>query len=147
MRAAEPLRPPRSLGAFEQSNARTLSDADLEALAVVLAEREGTPAATRQSGGALVDAAQVAAMLGVSRWWVYDHADELGAVRLGHGLRPRLRFDLERVAEAVTSRSGSARSDTPANPGQERKPARRRRPRSGTGPALLPIRGDEPPCP
>jgi hypothetical protein len=46
----------------------------------------------------LVDAAAVAAALGVSRDYVYDHADDLGGVRLGDGPRPRLRFDLRQAS-------------------------------------------------
>ena len=38
---------------------------------------------------------------GVGRRWVYDHADELGARRLGTGKRPRLRFDPDEVAELL----------------------------------------------
>jgi hypothetical protein len=34
-------------------------------------------------------------LLRVTREWVYQHADELGAVRLGGGRRPRLRFRRE----------------------------------------------------
>lgn len=46
------------------------------------------------AGGAQrwLDAQQVAKQLGVSREWVYEHADELGARRIGNGPRPRLRF-------------------------------------------------------
>jgi predicted DNA-binding transcriptional regulator AlpA len=50
-----------------------------------------------------VDAAAVAAVLGVERSWVYEHADELGARRLGSGPRARLRFDLEEVDSWLTS--------------------------------------------
>jgi len=57
----------------------------------------------------LVDAATLSSMLGVCRSTVYEHADELGAVRLGGGAKPRLRFDPER-AKAAVSRSESARS-------------------------------------
>ena len=39
-----------------------------------------------------LDAAEVSRQLGVTREWVYGHASELGAVRIGHGPRPRLRF-------------------------------------------------------
>ena len=46
----------------------------------------------------LVDAAEIARRFGVERGWVYAHANELGAVRLGTGRRPRLRFDLVGVA-------------------------------------------------
>lgn len=41
---------------------------------------------------AWLDAQEVARRLGVSREWVYEHADELGASRIGSGPRPRLRF-------------------------------------------------------
>jgi hypothetical protein len=39
-----------------------------------------------------LDAQEVARQLGMTREWVYEHADELGATRLGTGPRPRLRF-------------------------------------------------------
>ncbi len=42
----------------------------------------------------LVDAATLAARLGVRREWVYRHARQLEAIRLG-GPRGRLRFDLD----------------------------------------------------
>ena len=45
----------------------------------------------RSSG--LVDAAGLARVLAVSRAFVYEHADELGAIRLGDGAKARLRFD------------------------------------------------------
>jgi hypothetical protein len=83
----------------------------------------------------LLTAAQVAARLGVSRDWVYAHADRLGAVRLGRsqaGAKPRLRFDLNRVIAACQLSDAS-----PPAPTQRIAPARRRH----TEPAvpLLPI--------
>src|SRR3712207_6622404 len=51
--------------------------------------------------GASLTAAQVALRFGVSRTWVYENADRLGAIRLGEGARPRLRFDLDRVREVL----------------------------------------------
>jgi len=39
-----------------------------------------------------LDAQEVARHLGVSREWVYEHVDELGASRIGNGPRPRLLF-------------------------------------------------------
>ena len=89
----------------------------------------------------LLTATDVADMLAVSRSWVYDHADELGAVRLGTGPRPRLRFDADEVRAALTSRSarrGSDEAETPVATGQN---GRRSRPRSGTATQLLPIHG------
>src|SRR3954447_20407242 len=46
-------------------------------------------------------ASEVAARSGVSRSWVYENAERLGAMRLGNGARPRLRFDPERVQDAL----------------------------------------------
>lgn len=92
-------------------------------------------------GSQLLTAAEVAEMLAVSRGWVYDHADDLGAVRLGSGRRPRLRFDAQGVLSALTSRSagrGSGASKPPAPPGSDGRPRHRR---SGTDTQLLPIRG------
>lgn len=85
----------------------------------------------------LVDATQLARRLGVERSWVYTHAIELGAVRLGSGSKPRLRFDSRAAMERM--RGGS--------PGTEVKPeprtagrGRRLGPRPGPV-SLLPIKG------
>ena len=53
---------------------------------------------------ALLTAAAVAQRLSVERGWVYAHATELGAVRLGGGPRSRLRFDPAVIAERLTPR-------------------------------------------
>jgi hypothetical protein len=66
----------------------------------------------------LLDANGLAERLGVERDWVYEHADELGAIRLG-GEHGRLRFDLEEVKEILR-----ARNAPPARSGR-RRPARR----------------------
>jgi predicted DNA-binding transcriptional regulator AlpA len=41
----------------------------------------------------ILDAAAAARLLGRSRQWVYEHADDLGAFRYGSGPRARLGFD------------------------------------------------------
>jgi hypothetical protein len=69
---------------------------------------------------AMVDAAFVARELSVERDWVYDHATQLGGVRLG-GPRGRLRFDMS----VVRDRLGGA------EPSAWRAPARRARRHSG----------------
>jgi hypothetical protein len=90
----------------------------------------------------LIDAAQLAVLLGVSRDFIYEHADELGALRLGSGPRARLRFDLD----AALSRYGSERSQThTANGGgdSDAMPARRSGKRRDGLPqpgSILPIR-------
>jgi hypothetical protein len=55
-----------------------------------LRSTQSLDAATREP---LIDANALAVELGVSRDWVYEHADELCALRLGNGPKARLRFD------------------------------------------------------
>ena len=121
---------------------------DLEAIArrsadLVLAALDTGSAARPQ----LVDAAEVARRFGVDRGWVYAHADELGAVRLGTSRRPRLRFDPERVSAALTSRAvtGAIAAGTGARAAETSGPAppsgRGRQRPVAEGAHLLPIRG------
>jgi hypothetical protein len=72
----------------------------------------------RRRARGLATATEVAEELGVNKSWVYAHADELGAIRLGDGAKARLRFDLEKVAHAIGA--------TEAEPG-DRRPGRPRR--------------------
>jgi hypothetical protein len=85
-----------------------LHPADIEAIAVrvaALMESRTAPPAR------LVDAAQLASILGVERDWVYAHAKELEAVRLG-GPRGRLRFDLAAVLRTLNGDPNSGRQQT-----------------------------------
>jgi hypothetical protein len=81
--------------------------------------------------GRLVDAAEVADLLGVTRSWVYDNAERLGAVRIGDGPRGRLRFNVDRALTAWQTRD--------PDPEPQPRAPRPRAPRDTT--ALLPIRG------
>jgi hypothetical protein len=74
-----------------------------------------TDVATDPLGSDLLDAQSLARRLGVSREWVYDHAVELGAFRLGGGRRPRLRFDPRVVQEALEAGLGTAAPPRSAN--------------------------------
>lgn len=56
----------------------------------------------------LVDAAELAAVLGVDRGWVYEHGEQLGVIRLGDGPRPRLRFEIRRAIESFVRLSATA---------------------------------------
>lgn len=100
-----------------------------------LREQLGAPA--REQPEVLVDAHEIARRIGRSRWWVYEHAGELGAVRLGSGSPPRLAFRQSRVdqyLQAATER----RQPIPA-PTRARPQRRRRATRTSTGVELLPI--------
>jgi hypothetical protein len=84
----------------------------------------------------LLDAGQLARRLGVTRAWVYENAAQLGAIPLGDGPRPRLRFDLAIATQAFRARQRRNGlvpvSDTPRP-----RPTRRRRTPSSV--PLLPI--------
>ena len=84
----------------------TLDDEDIEQIARRVAELIGANRADPTPR--YVDAADLARILGIERDWVYAHARELGAIRLG-GPGGRLRFDVQHVAEAL-ARRGRSRS-------------------------------------
>jgi hypothetical protein len=87
--------------------------------------------------GELVDAAELARRLGIERSWVYSHAIELGAVKLGSGSKPRLRFDPEVAARVLRKVGEGQAADPPARSGK-----RASQPQGSEGEAqLLPIRG------
>lgn len=88
----------------------------------------------------LVDAATLAAELAVERSWVYAHRAELGAIQLGGGSKPRLRFDVD-MARELLARSESGESHSDKAPAQGRISRRASSPRMGSGAELLPIRG------
>jgi len=119
-------------------------DAALERLADLLADR---PAARLgglmpEQSEPLVDAAEIARLHGKTRWWVYEHAGELGAVRLGSGPRPRLGLSPARVALALRKISDTEplALTTRAKPHRER---RRRTDRTPSGAELLRVRGHD----
>ena len=80
-----------------------LDDDQLGRLADLVAQRlSRAPSAS----GPLVDARELARLLGLSRSAVYHHANDLGAIRIGPGARARLRFDpavAMRIAQTTPS--------------------------------------------
>ena len=62
----------------------------------------------RSSTFGLVDARELAVELGVSVDYVYAHATELGAMRLGSGPKARIRFDLDRARQALEAQTRRA---------------------------------------
>ncbi|HEX9966344.1 MAG TPA: hypothetical protein VGB06_00210 [Solirubrobacterales bacterium] len=69
-------------------------------------------------GRELVDATELARRFGIERSWVYSHAIELGAVKLGSGPKPRLRFDPEIAARVLRKVGEVAAADPPARSGK-----------------------------
>jgi hypothetical protein len=85
---------------------RILTDGDIEAIAEATAARLAEIVSAAPGTFALVDARQLARDLGVSLDYVYAHATELGAMRLGAGPKARIRFDLDRARQALEARPG-----------------------------------------
>lgn len=83
----------------------------------------------------LVDAAELARRFGIERSWVYSHAIELGAVKLGNGSKPRLRFDPEVAARVLRKVGEAPAADPPARSGKRAGQP----PRAEKAAGLLPI--------
>jgi hypothetical protein len=87
----------------------TLSAGDVEAIAEAtarkLAEFIGEPGKTF----GLVGPRELAEGLGVSLDYVYAHATELGAMRLGSGPKARIRFDLDGARRLLEARAQQPR--------------------------------------
>lgn len=111
----------------------------------LLAQRVADLVSDRVAAGSpLVDAEALAHFLNVERSYVYEHANELGAVRLGDGPRARLRFDVAEAKRRLTC-SISRGSEGPASRVVEPIRRRRRTRPLGTSTTLLPTRGPEKP--
>lgn len=98
-------------GEFVTTGELRLAPESIEAVAQRVAELVAAATAEPASRPERITAEEVSRWWGVSRRWVYDHAEELGAQRLGSGQRPRLRFDPDEVAERLgqpANRDGGA---------------------------------------
>ena len=101
----------------------TLSAEDVEAIAEATARKLAAFIAERRKTFGLVGPRELAEGLGVSLDYVYAHAAELGAMRLGSGPKARIRFDLDRARQSLEARRNG-------QPGESPRP---RRPRRGLG--------------
>jgi hypothetical protein len=83
----------------------TLDHEDIEAIAERAAHRV-VQLLERPIPGAhqLLDPKELARALNVSLDYVYEHAADLGAMRLGDGPKARLRFDLQTAQGAMRAR-------------------------------------------
>ena len=115
---------------------RTLTDADVEAIAQRVAEMLGS--STTAVSAPMVDVRGLAAALGVGRDFVYEHAVELGGVKLTASPKAPWRFDVERARRAMADRMAPA----PRASSSTRRPGARRRRPATEGVKLLPIRGE-----
>lgn len=70
----------------------------------------------------MLTVSELAQHLHLNRAWVYEHADELGAIRLGDGPKARLRFDLH-TAKTALGRHQAGQAPVPAG-SKTRRPTR-----------------------
>jgi predicted DNA-binding transcriptional regulator AlpA len=101
----------------------------VEEIAGLVAERVVVELGGRRGHAELIDAREVARILGCRRSWVYEHKAELPLVRLGIGSRPRLRFDRAKVEAMALAPAG-------AQPKARARPPRSRRRHSPAVPLL-----------
>jgi len=104
--------------------------ADLvEAGAIARPSQQATSAETVAAyDDGLWSAGRVAEHYDVAIRFVYQHADELGCLRLGGGVRPRLRFDPITVTERWPQVGGSLPETAPARRRAASTRASRKRP-------------------
>jgi hypothetical protein len=89
-----------------------LTQSDVDAIADATARRLAELVGMPPTFG-LVDARELAHGLGVSLDYVYAHATELGAMRLGSGPKARIRFDRDRARQALETRGQRAKAKRP----------------------------------
>jgi len=89
-------------------------------VAVLLSRRASSRQAPKEPE--LLTASEVSRRFRVHRGWVYAHAQELGAMPISDGKRPRLRFDAAQVARHLRRPSadgnapGSTKSEQAGHP-------------------------------
>jgi hypothetical protein len=98
------LAPARPVPGTSAAGERTLTDADIEAIAAVITSRLPT------TGERWLTVEQVAELLGVSAHFVYTHQRLLGVRRLGEGRRAPLRFRHDLVQAGIERLSAPAQS-------------------------------------
>ena len=79
-----------------------LSDETVERIALRVVELIDGGSVNPVDEPELVSVEALAKRLHVSTDYVYSHAGELGAIRLGNGPKARLRFDVAKAVEALT---------------------------------------------
>jgi predicted DNA-binding transcriptional regulator AlpA len=103
-----------------------------EAVVDVLAERGLVVYAGPSPSARVLKVREVSRLLGRSAPWVYEHATELGAIRMGNGPKARIGFDIATIDQW--------KRDHQLAPPEAHKPAQHRSRRSAipTGGNLIP---------
>jgi hypothetical protein len=129
--ATRGLHPPRrrGLGAMARHVAVDLTPQAVEQVAgrvAQLLQRQQQQEQRHASGPTgMLTVSELAQHLHLNRAWVYEHADELGAIRVGNGPKARIRFDLH-TAKTALQRQQPDSGPAPAPP--KARPPRRPQP-------------------
>jgi hypothetical protein len=94
-----------------------MSRAIAAAIADVLAGRGLVVYAGPGGSARVLNAREVSQLLGRSTQWVYAHATELGAIRMGNGPKARIGFDLA-TSSAIPRAADGCASRCPSPPGR-----------------------------
>jgi hypothetical protein len=70
-------------------------------VAQLLRHQQPPPDTSAAATPAWMTAKELAAHLKLNPAWIYEHADELGAIRTGTGPKARIRFDLHTATQAL----------------------------------------------
>ena len=103
----------RGLGAIARQVAVDLTPQAIEQIATRVAtlvhrqQQQQEQGQTEQELG-MVTVSQLAKYLKLNPAWVYEHANELGAIRIGKGPKARIRFDLQTAKAALAQHLGAA---------------------------------------
>jgi hypothetical protein len=92
-----------------------------------------------RAAGCLLTVSDVADLLRLDDDWVYAHADELGAVRLGSGKRAPVRFEPATLAARLRALRDAEPARAKDRPPAKRTSRRRKESRAAPADDLLPI--------
>lgn len=82
-------------------------------VAALLRQHPPPPAAGRPPAQTWMTVKELAHHLKLNPAWVYEHAEELGAIRTGSGPKARIRFDLHTATEALKRHQRQPPANTP----------------------------------
>jgi hypothetical protein len=84
-------------------------------------EERGLLSPAKSAAGLVLTVADVAELLGRSRWWVYEHSAELGAFRFGNGPKARIGFDRDAIERWKRDRQIRQSAPAPQRPRRGRR--------------------------
>lgn len=116
---------PKGFRAVARQVAGEITPEVIEQIACRVADLLTQRAHRQEAVGGMLTVNQLALRLNVTRAWIYEHANELGGVRLGEGPKARLRFDLDTAMQALRQHQTSGIPSVVREPNERRTPAPR----------------------